>query len=86
MAVLWLELTLFGLIPLLLVACGLAAFMLNRIYVGLRDRELNVRGWVYSREETPAKYWLTIVMAGLGLLFGLLMLVVAIGGLASALR
>ena len=60
--------------------------MLNRLYVGLRDRKLNVRGWVYSREETPAKYWFSLMMAAVALLFGLILLVVAIAGLAVAIR
>jgi len=73
-------------IALLIVSFGLAAFMVNRLYVGLRDRELNVRGWVYSREKTPAKYWFTLAMATLALLFGVLLLVVAIAGVTGTIR
>jgi len=76
---------LFGGMVLLLASGALAAFMLNRVYVGLRYKELNVRGWVYSQEGTPAKYWFTIIMAGLGLAFSVLLLVAAVSGLTGAL-
>jgi len=47
---------------------GLALFMINRLFVGLTHGEINVRGWVYTRESTPVRFWLTILFASLALL------------------
>lgn len=39
-----------------LVGLGLAAFMVNRLYVGIRGRQINVKGVTYSRLPTPVMY------------------------------
>jgi hypothetical protein len=53
---------------------GFFVFMVNRLYVGLRDGQLRVKGWVYSRAETPLRFWSTMVMAALAAVLGLLLL------------
>lgn len=54
---------------------GLAVFMVNRLYVGLRHGEIDVMGWLYSRSSTPVQFWLTISFAGLGLAASAFMIV-----------
>lgn len=55
-----------------LVGFGLAAFMVNRLYVGVGGRQINVKGVTYSRSSTPVMYWIVMAMAVFGLCFGLL--------------
>ncbi len=55
-----------------LVGLALSAFMINRLYVGIGENELNVKGVTYSRSSTPIAYWLTLLMALFGFCFGLL--------------
>lgn len=54
------------------VGYGLAAFMVNRLYVGVGGRQINVKGVTYSRAATPVMYWIVMAMAVFGLCFGLL--------------
>jgi len=70
-----------GMILLILVSACLAAFMVNRLYVGFSQGELNVKGIVYHRNDTPIAYWLTMTMAAFGLLFGLGITIVGLIGL-----
>ncbi|MET0373431.1 MAG: hypothetical protein ABW128_04135, partial [Rhizorhabdus sp.] len=49
-----------------------AAFMVNRLYVGVGGRQINVKGVTYSRFSTPVMYWIVMAMAVFGLCFGLL--------------
>jgi hypothetical protein len=65
---------------LLVLFLGFSAFMLNRLYVGVRDKQLNVKGWVYSQEDTPFRFRFSILMACVGAIFGLLMMVVMAAG------
>jgi hypothetical protein len=70
----------------LLFLVGFAAFsifMANRLYVGFSRGQLNVRGRAYTRFATPIAYWLVMLFAGLGLLFGLLMVAAGLSSLAS---
>lgn len=53
---------------LFIVAAALAAFLANRLYVGLSRRELNVKGALYSRTTTPIAYWISMSCALIGLL------------------
>lgn len=41
----------------LILLWSVATFMVNRLYVIIRYREINVKGVVYSRGETPITYW-----------------------------
>lgn len=48
------------------------AFMINRLYVGLRYGELNVRSTVFcTRQGTPVLYWAVVpgLMIGVPILF-----------------
>lgn len=47
------------------------AFMINRLYVGLRYGELNVRSTVCTRQGTPVLYWTVVLglMTGIPILF-----------------
>ncbi|WP_218018140.1 hypothetical protein [Sphingomonas azotifigens] len=69
-----------GNLLLALVGFGLAGFMVNRLYVGLGGRQINVKGITYSRSSTPIMYWIVMAMAVFGLCFGLL-----IGGAGAML-
>lgn len=60
-----------GSLLLALVGLGLAAFMLNRLYVGIGKRQINVKGVTYSRSATPVMYWIVMTMAAFGLCWGL---------------
>ncbi|WP_300117102.1 hypothetical protein [Sphingobium sp.] len=62
----------FGNLLLALVGLGLAAFMVNRLYVGIGERQIKVKGITYSRSSTPIMYWIVMAMAVFGLCFGLL--------------
>ncbi len=55
---------------LALASGGLAAFMLNRLYVLFTQNQINVKGFVYSRKEMPAFYWFWVIAATFGLLAG----------------
>ncbi|MES2303693.1 MAG: hypothetical protein WC816_14900 [Sphingomonas sp.] len=55
-----------------LVGFGLSIFMVNRLYVGIGERQINVKGITYSRSSTPIMYWIVMAMAVFGLCFGLL--------------
>jgi len=56
---------------LALVGFALAGFMVNRLYVGLTNRQLNVKGRVYSRASQPIAYWITMANATIGLILGI---------------
>ncbi|MDG2535131.1 hypothetical protein P6144_15835 [Sphingomonas sp. HITSZ_GF] len=62
---------------LLLLMWGVAAFVANRLYVILRHREINVRGAVYSRADTPALYWAQLLLVVVALML--------VGGIALAM-
>lgn len=62
----------FGNLLLALVGFGLAVFMVNRLYVGVSERQINVKGVTYSRSSTPVMYWIVVVLAIFGLCWGLL--------------
>jgi hypothetical protein len=66
------EAKMFGNLAFALVGFGLAAFMVNRLYVGIGERQINVKGTTYSRSSTPIMYWIVMAMAVFGLCFGLL--------------
>jgi hypothetical protein len=61
---------LFGDFVLALVGFGLVGFMINRLYAGLTDRQLPVKGQVYSRASRPIAYWITMANATIGLILG----------------
>jgi hypothetical protein len=63
-----------GRLTFLVIAWAAVAFLANRLYVILRYGELNVKGVVYSKAQTPVMYWAEIAMLVLGL--------TVIGGLA----
>ncbi len=54
---------------LTLVSGGVATFMLNRLYVGLSQKQLTVKGILYSRLHTPVQYWTTMVVAAFDFCF-----------------
>jgi hypothetical protein len=58
----------------LLVMWSVAAFMANRLYVIVRYRQINIKGAVYSRAETPIMYWIQMVLIA--------SMLVLIGGIA----
>ena len=59
-----------GSVFLTLTGFGLAAFMVNRLYVLFTRKQINVHGITYSREHTPIMYWLEALMIVFGLLAG----------------
>jgi hypothetical protein len=63
-----------------IVFVALTGFMANRLYVGLSNSQLKVKGITYSRDRMPIAYWISVTMAGFGLL-GLVMCAAAIAGL-----
>jgi len=69
-----------GMLFLMIVAAGLVIFMINRLYVGLSQRELNVKGAIYARDRTPFLYWSTMTMAFLALAFGVFIIVIEVAG------
>jgi hypothetical protein len=62
----------FGNFLLALVGFGLAAFMVNRLSVGIGQRQINVKGIAYSRSSTPIMYCIVMTLAAFGLCWGLL--------------
>ena len=56
------------------IVCAAAAFLANRLYVIIRYRELNVKGVVYSKANTPVMYWVEIAL--------LVIALTVIGGMA----
>jgi hypothetical protein len=62
----------FGTLLFTLVGLSLAGFMVNRLYVGIRERQLDVKGIIYSRSATPIRYWITMSLAAYGLFCGLI--------------
>jgi len=60
-----------GSLLLALVGLGLAAFMVNRLYVGIGKRQIKVKGITYSRSTTPVMYWIVMTLAAFGLCWGL---------------
>ena len=60
-----------GSLLLALVGLGLAAFMVNRLYVGLGKRQINVKGITYSRSTTPVMYYTVMILAAFGMCWGL---------------
>jgi len=60
-----------------------ATFMANRLYVGFSRGQLNVKGQVYSRTNSPVTYWLVMGFASLGLLCGLGMVASGLWSLTS---
>lgn len=60
----------FGNLLLALVGFGLAAFMLNRLYVGIGERQINVKGITYSRSSSPVMYWIVMALAVFGFCWG----------------
>jgi hypothetical protein len=67
----------------LIAFAAFSTFMANRLYVGFSRGQLNVKGQVYSRTNTPVFYWLVMSFAGLGLLFGLGMVGAGVWSLTS---
>lgn len=72
------------LIDLLFLAIFIAfsIFMLNRLYVGLRNGRLNVRGVLYSRKVTPIQFWLTVLFGSIAFLVGIVMVLADVANLA----
>jgi len=58
----------------LLLIWSVTGFLVNRLYVIVRYRAINIKGVTYSRADTPVMYWIQMVL----LVFGLTM----IGGIA----
>jgi hypothetical protein len=76
-----------GLVFLFAAYMLLALFMFNRLFVGLRDGKINVRGWVYSRDATPFRFWATMLLASLALILGLCLIsLIAWGFYSGAAR
>ena len=61
----------FGLIGLFLVSVAGSIFMCTRIYLLIVQRELNVKGAVYSLALTPFRYWSTLFFAVSGTVMAL---------------
>ena len=57
----------------LLFFAAFTAFMVNRLYVGLSRRAIQIKGVVYSRAHEPIMYWIVMVLAVWGIAVGLLM-------------
>ena len=52
--------------------------MASRVYLLIVKGELNVKGTVYSRGQTPVGYWFTLVCAILGMALTLIMVALCI--------
>lgn len=50
------------------VTLAMAALMVNRLYVIIRDKAITVRGGTYSRSDTPFNYWFMMFVYAFGLL------------------
>ena len=57
-------------IALLAVSGGLAAFMVNRLYVMAVYKAIDVKGQHYERASDPFQFWFFVGAACFGLLFG----------------
>jgi hypothetical protein len=71
------------LIFLALVSGGLAAFMMNRLYVLFTQHKIDVKGFIYSREDSPIYYWFWVGAAIFGLFAGLGLLILSVGVLTG---
>lgn len=58
-------------------------FMVNRVYVGLTQRQITIKGVTYIRGRDTFWYWFVIAMAVLGFCFGLAL---SAAGLAALLQ
>ncbi len=67
-----------GIIFLAITSAGLAAFMVNRLYVLFTKHQINVKGFIYSRADKPIYYWFWVGAATFGLCAGLILFVLSI--------
>lgn len=58
---------------------ALAAFLVNRLYVGIKHGELNVKGAIYSRSSSAVQFWLSMTFAAIALGLSTLVLVALLG-------
>lgn len=72
-------------IALLTVSGGLAAFMLNRLYVMAVYRAINVKGQHYAKGADPFQFWCFVGSACFGLIFGITLFVLPIVMLVQGL-
>ena len=61
----------FGLIILFIVSLASGIFMCTRVYLLIVQRELNVKGAVYSLASTPFRYSSTLFFAATGTIMAL---------------
>ena len=64
-----------------LFAIAFTGFMANRLHAGLSRRRIMVRSVTYVRGRDGFRYWVTMTMAGLGLLIGLFMSIAMVAAL-----
>lgn len=57
---------------------AVGCFMASKVYVALTRDELNVKGAVYSRDDTPVAFTSTVIFAILGAAFSFLMTAIGI--------
>lgn len=51
----------------LTVMWAVSAFLVNRLYVIVRYRAINIKGITYSKADTPIMYWIQMVLLVWGL-------------------
>ena len=51
----------------LMVMWAVSAFLVNRLYVIVRYRAINIKGVTYSKADTPIMYWIQMVLLVCGL-------------------
>ena len=51
----------------LIVMWAVTAFLVNRLYVIVRYRAINIKGVTYSKADTPVMYWMQMVILVCGL-------------------
>ncbi|HEX7655516.1 MAG TPA: hypothetical protein VF404_00820 [Sphingomonas sp.] len=72
-------------IVLLVVSGGLAAFMVNRLYVLAVFKAINVKGQHYEKEANPFQFWFWVGAACFGLVFGTALFIAAIAMLMQGI-
>jgi hypothetical protein len=46
----------------LMVMWAASAFLVNRLYVIVRHRAINIKGVTYSKTDTPIMYWIQMAL------------------------
>lgn len=55
----------------LILFVAFTCFMVNRLYVGLSQKQITIKGVTYARGRDTFWYWFTMAMAAIALAFGL---------------